>query len=107
MMSVRPARMQRDGDNAICIEWNDGETRRYTVKELRKACPCAMCKKKNEEPADPMSLPVLSANELKPLTISNMAPQGNYAYLITFSDGHNTGIYSITLLKELGTVILD
>lgn len=100
----RPTDLRREGDNAICIQWSDGEMRHYTARELRSACPCAMCKHKAEEQSDPMALPVLTPQELKPLTITGMAPQGNYAYLITFSDGHQTGIFSLRLLRELGTV---
>jgi DUF971 family protein len=32
-----------------------------------------------------------------------MAPMGRYAYSIHFSDGHDTGIYTLELLRELGT----
>ena len=31
-----------------------------------------------------------------------MKPVGNYAYSLTFSDGHDTGIYTYDLLRELG-----
>jgi DUF971 family protein len=27
---------------------------------------------------------------------------GNYAYAISFSDGHSSGIYSLELLRQLG-----
>jgi DUF971 family protein len=37
-----------------------------------------------------------------PLKVTGMTPVGNYAYSIAFSDGHNTGIYPLTLLRELG-----
>jgi DUF971 family protein len=47
-------------------------------------------------------LPVLSAAEARPLTISKMEPVGNYAYSIEFSDGHGTGIYTLELLRQLG-----
>jgi DUF971 family protein len=47
-------------------------------------------------------LPVLSAAETRPLEITNMEPVGNYAYAIEFSDGHNTGIYTLELLRQLG-----
>jgi DUF971 family protein len=33
-----------------------------------------------------------------------MKPVGNYAYTIAFSDGHDTGIYTFELLRELGEV---
>jgi DUF971 family protein len=31
-----------------------------------------------------------------------MRPVGNYAYCIAFSDGHDTGIYTLAALRELG-----
>jgi DUF971 family protein len=31
-----------------------------------------------------------------------MEPVGHYAYSIQFSDGHNTGIYTLDLLRSLG-----
>lgn len=34
--------------------------------------------------------------------IANLAPQGNYAIRIEFSDGHDTGIFSWQYLFELG-----
>jgi DUF971 family protein len=32
-----------------------------------------------------------------------MVPVGNYAYRIEFSDGHSTGIYTLDLLRRLGS----
>jgi DUF971 family protein len=34
--------------------------------------------------------------------IGGIDPVGNYALRINFSDGHNTGLYSFSLLHELG-----
>jgi DUF971 family protein len=31
-----------------------------------------------------------------------MAPVGNYAYKIAFSDNHSTGIFPLALLRQLG-----
>jgi DUF971 family protein len=45
---------------------------------------------------------VLSAAEIAPLKVLAMNPIGNYAYGIHFSDGHDTGIYQLELLRELG-----
>ena len=36
------------------------------------------------------------------VTISSLAPMGNYAIAIHFSDGHTTGIYSWSYLLHLG-----
>ena len=35
------------------------------------------------------------------VTFSDLEPQGNYAIKIGFSDGHNSGIYSWSYLREL------
>ncbi len=35
--------------------------------------------------------------------ISGVEPVGNYALRLKFDDGHNTGLYSWSLLHELGT----
>jgi DUF971 family protein len=39
----------------------------------------------------------------KDVTITKVEPVGNYAVQLTFSDGHDTGIYSWDLLYEYGT----
>jgi DUF971 family protein len=41
-------------------------------------------------------------DELAALTLTGMKPVGNYAYSVSFSDGHDTGIYTFELLHELG-----
>jgi DUF971 family protein len=73
------------------------------MRELRDGCPCATCREKRSHPAPPTLLPVLSAAETQPLAIRAMKPVGNYAYAISFSDGHDTGIYTIEYLRELGS----
>lgn len=37
------------------------------------------------------------------VSISDIRPVGNYAIALTFSDGHNSGIYSWDLLYKLGS----
>lgn len=99
-MTPHPTQLQRDGDERLVIEWSDAERRTYTVRELRESCPCATCREKRKQP--PPALPVLSDAELKPLRIEGMKPVGSYAYTIAFSDGHDTGIFTFDLLRDLG-----
>jgi DUF971 family protein len=47
-------------------------------------------------------LPIITDAETRPLRIVAMKPVGNYAYSIDFSDGHDTGIYTLETLHELG-----
>jgi len=101
-----PAPISLKGDaESLRIEWSDGVVHRLPWRVLRERCPCATCTGHGDGPPPappPGSLPVLSAAEAQPLRVLGMRPVGNYAYGINFSDGHNTGIYSITYLRELG-----
>jgi DUF971 family protein len=102
-MNLQPTKIELIADDRLRIEWNDQTLREYTFGELREACPCATCREKRKQ-ASPtsMELPVLSAAEAAPLKVLGMKPVGNYAYSISFSDGHGTGIYSLELLRKLG-----
>ena len=87
--------------NAIEIDWSDGATALYTAKLLRDACPCATCREKRSAPRPAPMLQVLRPEELAPLVVTGMKPVGQYAYSIGFSDGHDTGIYTLEYLREL------
>ena len=43
----------------------------------------------------------------KAAPIKAMKPVGNYAYGIAFSDGHDTGIYTLEILRSLGEPVSD
>ncbi len=88
------------------IKWADGEIRRYGVGLLRDNCPCASCREKKKSPSLPTTLlPVITTAEAQPLRISKMEPMGRYAYAIHFSDGHDTGLFTLEALREIGTVV--
>ena len=98
-----PVELIQPDEETLEIRWSDGQLRRYTVRDLRDACPCATCREKRNAPPPPAgTLPVISAEEARPLRVTGMKPIGNYAYGIDFTDGHDTGIYEFSLLRELG-----
>ena len=102
-MSVSPEKLSLTPAGRLMIRWSDGVSREYAVRELRDRCPCATCREKRSQPPPPATaLTVLSPAELRPLTLVDMKPVGNYAYSIAFSDVHDTGIYTVELLSELG-----
>ena len=104
MNAPHPLKIERLGDDRLRIEWSDDERRVYRVAELRDRCPCATCREKRSAPPPPaLQLTVLSVAEAQPLRVAGMRPVGSYAYHVDFSDGHNTGIYTFELLRELGT----
>jgi DUF971 family protein len=101
-MNAVPTNLALVAPNRLRIDWSDGTVREYGVRELRDGCPCATCREKRAHPQPTALLPVLSAAETQPLAIREMKPVGNYAYAIAFSDGHDTGIFTIDYLRELG-----
>lgn len=102
-LNVRSIKADR---TALHLEWSDGVCHRLPWRVLRDACPCATCRDQRTRPPAPLSndtlLPVISAEEARPLTVRSVVPVGNYAYGIDFSDGHSTGIYRLEFLRELG-----
>ncbi len=106
MDAPRPTRLELAGEDRVLIEWSDGQKREYTIRQLRDRCPCATCREKRNAPPQPVNpLQVLSPAEARPLRIAGMKPVGNYAYAIDFSDGHDTGIYTLEFLRKLGSAV--
>jgi len=102
-MPHQPTKLELTPEHRLHITWSDGQTREYTPRELRDSCPCATCREKRKAPPpSPTQLPIISPAETQPLRITAMNPVGNYAYSIHFSDGHNTGIYTLESLREMG-----
>jgi DUF971 family protein len=105
-MSIQPSKLGITDAGRLRIVWSDDQVREYEVRELRDKCPSATCREKRNAPPPPAtSLPILSMAEAAPLSIAAMNPVGRYAYGIDFSDGHDTGIFTLESLREMGTVV--
>lgn len=84
-------------EKKLRIEWADGHVSEYAPRHLRLACPCAGCIEEMTGRAllDPSTV----APDIWPLSIDYV---GRYALRFNFSDGHDTGIYTFELLRDLG-----
>jgi DUF971 family protein len=96
-----PLALRKEGDDHLVVEWSDGVVGRVSWRQLRDACPCAGCREDRQKPADPFRL--LKPAELVPLAPVSMPRVGRYAYKVVWSDGHDTGIYTLAHLRELTT----
>jgi DUF971 family protein len=90
-------------DEKLEVDFADGHRCTYTISYLRSMCPCAMCKTVREEQSKrkKTSLTILPGNYSGDLKATSAEMVGNYALKIAFSDGHDTGIYSFTYLREI------
>ena len=94
-----PVKLAKDGEEHLTIEWSDGHRGRYAWSHLRQHCPCAGCREEHTQPPDPFR--VLKPSELAPLKAVSIAPVGHYAYRIVWSDGHDSGLYTLETLRAL------
>ena len=88
----------------VHIRWQDGHESVYSFDLLRRKCPCALCNDQRSKEAAPggLSLTVLSGPVVKAgeIQVTEVKPVGRYAINFVWSDGHDSGIYSYTFLRE-------
>jgi len=92
-----PTGIAQRGARSLAIRWSDGAETVLDVRELRLACGCAECVDEwsGAGRLDPASVP----EDVRPVRIQTV---GRYAIQIEWSDGHGSGIYPFTRLRELG-----
>jgi DUF971 family protein len=92
-------------NDSVALEWSDGHRSFYPYPYLREKCPCATCTDAHGAGERPTAKPAVQSNVLpiyeKPLKPEKAEVVGRYAVSITWSDGHSTGIYSFSYLREL------
>jgi ATP-binding protein involved in chromosome partitioning len=96
MQPSTPTAVRRRDPKRVVIEWADGHVSTFTTPQLRGVCPCAACVNEltGQRMHDPRSVP-------EDLEHTDVRMVGNYAIALQFADGHNTGIFTWTLLREL------
>ncbi|HKQ78719.1 MAG TPA: DUF971 domain-containing protein [Blastocatellia bacterium] len=85
-----------DDDSVLRIAWDDGHVSLHRLDALRAACSCAVCQ--GHHPSQSKNL---KPEQFPGIRIMDIAPVGRYAYHIVWSDGHDTGIYTLKMLREL------
>ncbi len=78
------------------IEWTDGLVFELPYLDVRFACPCAACV--DEHTGQRIVEKQKLMPDVRPLSASLV---GRYAVEFAWSDGHRTGIYDYTRLRQL------
>ena len=95
-MITTPVELKKIGQEKFKITWADGHISEYTFRYLRQNCACAGCRNEmtGERTLDPESI----ATDLKGLKVDVI---GSYALHFSFTDHHETGIYSFNWLRAI------
>ena len=93
--SERLAALDHD-EIGLILRWADGVEQRLAPRDLRLNCSCAKCRDEmtSARLLDPKSVPL-------DLSLTRIWSVGNYALGMSFSDGHDTGIYTYKALRAM------
>jgi len=84
----------------LALAWSDGQESFITLKDLRKACPCANCQGEPDAMGRVFKPNVMYVGHS--YQAKGMQLVGGYALQINWADGHRSGIYPFDLLRSLG-----
>lgn len=120
MDSIKPIEFKRliDGSVWLLITWSDGMKAKVPSLVLRQSCPCATCKEARgdsshakpltgTEHGKPSLLKVLKSSITEEINLVRIWPIGTYALGVEWGDGHSTGIYTYTYLRELSVRVVQ
>ena len=84
---LQPADITVDRGSSVTVTYEDGFVARFTIADLRQACPCAGCRNARDQgrPA--------YAGSVASLRIEDAEMVGAWALQFRWMDGHQAGIY--------------
>jgi DUF971 family protein len=100
MENYYPTQIKKTENNSLMVKWNDGKVTEISLTKLRDECPCVNCKGESVlfESYIPIKTPFKASGFYE---IDKLESVGNYAISIIWKDGHDTGIYSWDILRNL------
>ena len=100
-LEIPPNEQLADGEllgRILILHWKDDHRSELPLEAVRRACPCATCGDKGSgKPRSPLHVLAPTA----PSEVRAIQVVGRYALQFSWSDGHDTGIYSFDLLRAL------
>jgi len=98
----QPTNLDLKKNEALIITWDDGTISTYPIAYLRKLSPSADMRELRKSMAkNPLTILPDSMGASGTLTATGAEMVGNYAIKISFSDGHDTGIYTWDYLRAI------
>lgn len=92
LLKTTPDEITVDESN-LYIKWKDGTLSKYDLLEMRKKCPCATCYGGHGGKVG------AATGHITSIKLVSWKKVGRYAINLTWSDYHDTGIYSYDNLR--------
>lgn len=89
--------------NELCLRFTDGVEAYLPLDMLRRACPCAKCQ--GEPDALGRVVRPHVEHTATSFSLQSIDHVGGYAIQPRWGDGHSTGIYSLTYLRDLAKLV--
>ncbi len=98
-LAVEPLPAATTEGHRLAIYWSDGQKYTYNARDLRFACPCAVC-------VDEFSgeRKITKDSVAVDVALEKALPVGRYGVNLVWNDKHSTGIYTYRYLRELDAV---
>lgn len=96
-----PIEIKKLSPTLIFAKWADGFESTIKIKKLRDECPAADSREEREKMLDnPLYIPIMKPgrNDLQELSVV-----GNYAVKPVWGDGHDSGIYTWKIIRDVFT----
>jgi DUF971 family protein len=95
---IIPNRIDVIGEE-LAIAWNDGRESFYPLEFLRRACPCAVCQGEADVLGE-VERPERTFHS-NSFQLRSLQSVGGYALQPLWQDGHSTGLFSFSYLRQL------
>lgn len=94
---AQPSDIDVDRDaGTLTVTYLDGYVADFDVSTLRDQCPCATCRNLRDNGQVVWPRP----SSPTPLRLENAELHGAWGLLLTWNDGHSTGIYPFDVLRR-------
>jgi DUF971 family protein len=80
------------------IRWDDGHLGEWSWLPLRRACPCALCSGEGNLPG---VVTLETAFDERETHMNEVRWIGRYALAPIWADGHDTGLFTYSKLREM------
>ncbi len=86
-------------ETVLNIVWDDGHVSKYSNKDLREQCQCALCS--GESGVFDKHYAGIKQKINDKICPTEFRPVGRYGLNIVWNDGHDAGVYTYDYLRNL------